>query len=253
MSPRPHDGPADDGLSAALLRLVQDDRKVEMLRANLSGFCHRCRNSLNGIKLSLYLFRREARGGVPECWSDLESTYQQVEGLFDALQAIYRPMPIARVRLDVEDLMVEHLPRWRSWFESRGLAIRLDAPDEPVLSDFDPVQLGAGLDALARWRAESGSPGTLARLGWSACGEAIEIFWEESVAVSTEPVQRGDHGSGGERRPAGRPVDALALPLLARVVAEHGGRLQAGRAPGLGVRVRWPQFLPQAADACRQA
>ncbi len=228
---------------------------VATLRANLSGFCHRCRNSLNGIKLSLYLFRREARGGVPAYWGELEATYQQVEGLFDALQAIYRPIPIARVRLDLEDLMAEHLPRWRSWFESRGLAIRLDAPDEPVLGDVDPVQFGAGFDALARWRAESGSPGSLARLGWSACDGTIEVCWEESAAVSPESVEPGNPGPDGDRWPAGRPVDALALPLLARVVAEHGGRLQVDRAPGPGVRVRvrvrWPQFQP--ADACHQA
>ncbi|MHB1556928.1 MAG: ATP-binding protein [Isosphaeraceae bacterium] len=251
MSPRPHDGPADDGLSAAFLRLVQDRRKVEAIRAHLSGFCHRCRNSLNGIKLSLYLFRREARGGVPACWPELESTYQQVEDLFDALQSIYRPMAVAKMRLDVESLIAEHLPKWRSWFETRGLAIRLEGPDEPVPSDLDPVQLGAGLDAVARWRAEAGSPGTVARLGWSTCDGAIELSWEESACGPANTVDRDSKGPGEDRRPHGRPVDALALPILARVVAEHGGRLQIGLVRGLSLRARWPQFEP--ADACRQA
>lgn len=251
MSPRPHDGPADEGLSAAFLRLVQDRRKVEALRSHLSGFCHRCRNSLNGIKLSLYLFRRQARGRVPECWSELESTYQQVEDLFDALQAIYRPMAIARVRLDVESLIAEHLPKWRSWFESRGLAIRLQGPEEPVPGDLDPVQLGAGLDAVARWRAEAGTTGTVARVGWSARDGAIELSWEESAPGSADAADRASTGPGEDRRPAGPPVDSLALPILARVVAEHGGRLQIGTLPGLSLRARWPQF--ETADACRQA
>ncbi len=251
MSPRPHDGPADEGLSAALLRLVQDRRKVDALRSQLSGFCHRCRNSLNGIKLSLYLFRREARGGIPASWPELEATYQQIEGLFDSLQAIYRPMAIARVRLDVESLMADHLPKWRSWFESRGLSIRLEGPEEPVPGDLDPVQLGAGLDALARWRAEAGSPGTVARVCWAACDGAIEVSWDESASGSSGAVARESAGPGGDWQPAGRSVDALALPILARVVAEHGGRLQIGRVRGLSIRARWPQFEP--ADACRQA
>ena len=251
MSPRPHDGPADEGLSAAFLRLVQDRRKVESLRSHLSGFCHRCRNSLNGIKLSLYLFRREARGRVPECWSDLESTYQQVEGIFDALQAIYRPVTSAKVRLEVESLMSEHLPKWRSWFESRGLAIRLEAPEEAVPGDLDPVQLGAGLDAVARWRAEAGSSGMVARVGWSASDGMIELSWEESVPGSADAADRPGLGPADDRRPASRPVDSLALPILARVVAEHGGRLQIGTLRGLSLRARWPQF--ETADACRQA
>src|SRR5262249_50972723 len=94
MSARPHEGPAEEGLSSSLLQIVHDPERVDRLRTALSVFCHRCRNSLNGIKMSLYLFRREARGAVPDSCVDLEAIYQQIVNLFDHLQSIYRPMAI---------------------------------------------------------------------------------------------------------------------------------------------------------------
>ena len=79
--------------------------------------------------MSLYLFRREARGAVPDCWGDIETIYHDIEHLFDHLQTIYRPMPITVVRSPLEDLIDHHVPKWRSWFESRGRTLQLDRPD----------------------------------------------------------------------------------------------------------------------------
>jgi hypothetical protein len=218
----------------------------------LSGFCHRCRNSLNGIKMSLYLFRREARGAVPACWGDLESIYHRVEHLFDHLQTIYRPMTLAMVRSHLDEVIHFHAPKWRSWFESRGRAIRLDPPECQVPCEFDPAQLGAGLDAMAAWRAEAGDAGTLTRIAWSARDGSIEVRWEEvSSDEPAVPLEVADGFTGRDVASSSRAVDALALPLLARIVAAHGGRLHHVRQPGLIVQLRWPQFQP--AGRCHEA
>src|SRR5262249_40016880 len=145
MSPRPHEGPAEEGLSSSLLPIVHEAERVERLRTVLSGFCQRCRNSLNGIKLRLYLFRREARGAVPGSWGEIEAIYQQVEHLFDHLQTIYRPMTITMVRWPLGELIHHHVSKWRARFESRGLALQLHPPESEVTGDFDPGQLGVGL------------------------------------------------------------------------------------------------------------
>jgi hypothetical protein len=245
MSPRPHEGPAEEGLSSSLLRVVHDPQRVECLRQVLSGFCHRWRNSLNGVKMSLYLFRREARGAVPGCWGELESIYHQVEHLFDHLQTIYRPMVITRVRSPLDQLLGDHLPKWRAWYESRGRLVHLDAPDREVLGDFDPAQLGMGLDALAAWRAEACDAQRQTRVGWEARGGSIEIQWEEIADDGPfMPPEEPDGLETGSRFASVRRLDTLALPLLARVIAAHGGRLHHSYDPGLCVQLRWPQFEP---------
>jgi hypothetical protein len=250
MSPRPHEGPAEEGLSSSLLRIVHEAERVERLRAVLSGFCHRCRNSLNGIKMSLYLFRREARGAVPDSWGEIEAVYQQVEHFFDHLQTIYRPMTITMVRSPLDELMHHHVPKWRPWFESRGLALQVDPPECAVIADFDPAQLGVGLDAMAAWRAEVGRAGGLARVAWGGHDGSIEIRWQETTP--DDPGEAPEHATVFARRDAGcsssRLVDVLAMPLLARIVAAHGGRLHRERGTGFGMRLRWPQYRPGDVD-----
>jgi signal transduction histidine kinase len=224
-----------------LLRIVHDPEQVGRLRDALRGFCHRCRNSLNGMKMSLYLFRREARRAVPDRWGELEAIYQQMEQLFDHLQTIYRPMTIETVRAALDELIRQQVPRWRSWFEARGLSFRQDPRAKAISGDFDPAQLVAGLDALASWRAAVGTPGVVACIGWGACDGWIEFRWSE--APSREPTGPFERDAA-RRGPAGcsPPVDVLALPLLARIVAAHGGRLDREPGPGFRIVLRWPQY-----------
>ncbi len=243
MSPRPHEGPAEEGLSSSLLRIVQEPERVQCLRAALSDYCHRYRNALNGIKMSLYLFQREARGAVPDSLDDIEAIYRQIVRLFDHLQTIYRPMAMTMVRSTLDGLIHHQVPTWRSWFESRGLTVQLDPPESEVPADFDPAQLGIGLDALAAWRAESCAPATSTRIAWMARDGWIELRWEE--IASQHPRDRSDLAGRTippEGKSAGRRLDLLELPLLARIVAEHGGRIH--RTPGEALRLvlDWPQF-----------
>jgi hypothetical protein len=226
-----------------LLQIVHEPERIDRLRTVLSGFCHRCRNSLNGIKMSLYLFRREACGAVPDSWRDIEAIYQQVEHLFDHLQSIYRPMTVTMMRSPLDELIRHHAPKWSTWCERRDLTLCLEPPDSEVIGDFDPAQLGAGLDALAAWRADVGPRGGLARVAWNIHDSSIEIRWREMAPQDTrelrdEPCLFGRRDSS----PSPRCVDVLALPVLGRILAAHGGRLHSEQGAGFGVRLRWPRY-----------
>jgi hypothetical protein len=246
MSPTPYEGLVEEGLSSSLLPIVHDPQRLDHLRAELSGLCHRCRNSLNGIKLSLYLFRREAGGAVPDCWGEIERIYHQVEHLFDHLQAIYRPMTVMVIRTSLDELLDDHLPKWRSWFESRGLDVQLEPPESGVVGDFDPAQLGVGLDAMAAWRAEVGHTGVLAHVAWRIRDGWIEIHWKESRhRHDSEPDEDPSTFSLRDGGSSSWRVDLLALPLLARIIVEHGGRLDFIPSAGFHVRLQWPQFQQQ--------
>src|SRR5262249_3129067 len=217
MSPQPHEGPAEEGLSSAILRLAGDPDRIDQLRPMLSGFSHRWRNTLNGIKLALYLFRRDPGGEVPQCWSDLERTYEEVERFFDRLQAIYRPVSLTMVRSRVGQLISDRIPSWRSLFLPKGRAIRLDPPSEDLPGDFDPIRLGSSLDAFVAWRAEAGEEGCNSRLGWRTSDGFFELAWNESrSSIGTIPGNL--QGEQRHDTKVGEELDPLALPLLARTV-----------------------------------
>jgi signal transduction histidine kinase len=241
MSPQPHECLAEDELSCSILRLVDDPERVESLRRMLSSFNHQCRNSLNGIKMSIYLFKREAGGPMPQRWLELERTYQELERLFDRLQVIYRPLTLTLVRSPFGQLVSERLPTWRSWFHHRGRALEVAPPGDDGPSDFDPMYLGLALDAFVAWRAEAGYANFQTSLSWKIEGDTLEVRCDEArPAAFCQPAERQRAGAHGSR-PLGQ-IDSLALPLLARIVSAHGGYLETSSGPDFTMRLRFPRF-----------
>jgi hypothetical protein len=208
-----------------LIRVATDPVRRARLYDLLGGFCHQCRNHLNSLKLSLYLAGR--RG--PECeraaWSEHDARYRAVERVYDRLQQICRPMHLTPVRLPVALLWDEVFPAWTELFRPGGIALEPAPPTAPAAVDFDPVRLRPALDALAEWRAAT-PPSRRVRFAWDTDGGEFLVEWRESVAT---PAPR-----------AAGSADALALPLLARVLAAHGGTLEIAAASPFHLRLRWP-------------
>jgi hypothetical protein len=210
----------------------------DAVRQVLSSFSHRCRNSLNGIKLSLYLVRRDPSGPVPSCWNELELTYQEIERLFNYLQTIYRPSAATMVRSPLGRLVADLGPKWRTWFRAKNRILEIDAPAHDSAGDFDPMQLGMGLDALVGWRAEMGDARCHHRLSWNTRNDSFEVRWDELAGSEVQPVD------ARQTQPFSEPQRAsgLVLLLLARIAAAHSGELDTNRESALSLRLRWPQF-----------
>jgi hypothetical protein len=241
MSPQPHEDLAEDELSCSILRLVDDPKRIETLRKMLRSFNHQCRNSLNGIKMSLYLFKREAGGQVPQRWLELEHTYQELERLFDRLQVIYRPLSLTLVHSPFGQLVNERLHTWGPLFDQRGRGLEVAPPGDDGPSEFDPMYLGLALDAFVAWRAKVGSVNFETRLSWKIEKESLEVTWEEALPAEGCPAAEPQCVGVQSSRPQGQ-MDSLALPLLARIVAAHGGSLETGNEPDYATRIRLPRF-----------
>ena len=87
---------------------------------------------------------------------DLGRRCDEIEKLFDRLDRIYQSTPLFLVRSPLGQLFAERLRTWRSLYPDWAPAIALDPPKHDAVGDFDPSQLGLGLDALVMSRAESG-------------------------------------------------------------------------------------------------
>ena len=120
-------------------------------------FSHRCRNSLHGIKLGLYLLKRDLHDPLHGRWKDLVRTYDEIEKLFVGLERIYQSRLLTLIRSPLGHLFAERLPLWRVRYPEWGHTIVLDPPDQELPGDFDPSHLGVGLDRFVAWRAESGA------------------------------------------------------------------------------------------------
>ncbi len=230
-------------MSGSLLRFI-DEGQLEPLRQALSGFNHRCRNMLNSMKMGFYLTKRAATGPMPERWEELSLTYTEVERLFDVIQAIYRTMSLTLVRQPFRAMVDERRETWRGLFERRGLTLTIEPPSRESAGEFDAMRLASALDGFIAWRASLLRPGGGAVLSWSTSGGRFQVTWKEASGSAAPPepaIPTPPHAA------LSATTRSLSLPLLARVIVEHHGRLSW--TPGADVEAYfwWPQAVSEPA------
>lgn len=217
--------PNQDQLAATLIKVVSDPMKVRDLHEILGGFCHQCRNSLNTIKLSLYLTRRAAQEPAGLDWNHLDERYRDVETIFDRLHTLCRPMTLNVIRAPLGLIFEDRGPTWQSAMAARDRRLTLVSNSEHDVGEFDPIRLSQGLDSFVLWRSKLGDPGQPATLCWEIRESRFAVDWHEPGV----PYQPDSHRS-----------DSLALPLLARVVAAHGGAVALDHRHGFHLGASWP-------------
>lgn len=217
------------GLAGALLRIADDPPRVEAVHRLLTPFCHRARNRLNSIKLSLYLTRRHTSAADRDYWDAIEARYRAVEQYLEQYQTFFLPLSINPIEAPLDAFLAEHRAAWSSRLAERGWSIELLVPMGPVVGRFDPSRLGQGLDALVTSRADSCESPARIVVSVDRVGDRLELNWNEELVESTGR-QRGSRARG----------TGLAIPQLARIVVAHGGSLQLAEGPNLSLRLSWP-------------
>ncbi len=212
-------------LARSFIATMSNPDQFQELYGILGEFCHLFRNRLNSLKLSLYLAKREGPLMRPESWDALDREYRRAEQFMEQLQMVYRPTPLSSVRLPLGMLLDDRCPVWNEWLSCRGRRVELSGPRDPAVGDFDPSRLGQGLDALAAWRSEAGEPGTSITLRWRAERDQLQMEWKEFATTTATSTSC---------------PSSLALPLLARVMADHGGSMSVAPGSGLRLRLSWP-------------
>jgi hypothetical protein len=226
MAPVTIEGIPGEGLAVSLLRVSSDPAQRARLHQLLGTFCHQCRNTLNSLKLSLYLAKRSAAPDKLGPWNDLEPRYRDVEQFFERLQLIVRPMPLTTVRLPLALLLEDRGAAWSALLAARERRLDLAPPCESSTVAYDPLRLGDALDSLVAWRAEAGPAGQPARLRWDTVGGQAFLEWSEAAGSGREPPCDGPQ--------------SLVLPLLGRVASAHGGSVSVDARDGLRVGLSWP-------------
>lgn len=209
---------------------------------------HEIKNPLTPIQLAAERLRRRYLGRLPADDSDIleratGTIITQVEALKHLVNAFAdyaRPSPPQRLRIGLNALVADVLALYQQ--DSRLQLRRALHPAEIVL-EADPDRLRQVLHNLIKNAIEaSDQAGGLIRLD---VGTAL-VQPDPDSAAQAALIQVRDYGQGlppGFDLAATEPYrsdkprgSGLGLVIVRRIVAEHGGRIEAGNAEGGGAR-----------------
>ncbi len=234
---------AGEGLAEGLSRIVVDPGRIAALHKVLGPFCHQSRNILNSLKISLYLANRKETPaeGVAGFWEDVEKRYRAVEGLYDRLQMMWRPLTLTLVPMPLSLLFEDRRRAWVADFAAHGRVLQMSAVGKVAVGEYDPHWLGLALDAFVAWRASVGERGRKATLRWSTCDGQFHLEWLEPPTSKESPAVGAEEGVPAVAAGTSDQLEPLALPYLIRVIAAHSGIVELLEPGGCHLRLSWPQ------------
>lgn len=229
--------PQTDGASLAadsLLDIARADEVRSTLEERFSDYCHACSNRLNSLKLSLYLAQRQPAGRSDRLLQTARERYQLLEQQFELFRAVCRPLKLSPVRLDLALLIEDRRASWTKVLAGQGVQLVVEPPGRPVEVWLDADRLGRALDAMVEWRGRVCRPGVVATLDWGRRNRPgspglVYLAWREF-----------DLPAGKGVVPDPSLVSTWALPVLTRVVTEHGGSVSCREKDGWQAEILWP-------------
>jgi signal transduction histidine kinase/ActR/RegA family two-component response regulator len=226
--------------------LREADRRKDEFLATLA---HELRNPLAPIRSSLQLLR-ESSDAPGELCAMLERQVDQMVRLVDDLLEISRMtqgrIELRRERVELVSVLRAALETSRPAIEAGSHRLELSLPGEPLAVDADPLRLAQVfvnlLDNAAKYTPDGGH----IRLRAERRGDEVEIgVRDDGVGIPSEllprvfePFTRSPHAL-----PRATGGLGIGLALVARLVALHGGRVEArsdGPARGSEFVVRLP-------------
>jgi PAS domain S-box-containing protein len=238
-----------------LKELETERRKAEKLayfQMLASGVAHEIRNPLCGIKTFAQLLpRRQDDQEFVEEFSRISAMeIRRIEGLLDRLRTLGKPGDRPHVHVDVRVPIAEAVALMEPTFTEKGVRIRLNVPNEPIVvfGDHDGLkQLALNLlmnayeatprDGIVMAEIRRGSDDavlTVTDTGDGIPGELLNRLFEPFV--TTKP-----RGSG------------LGLAISAGMASMHGGTLRAANVGAGGAELTLTLPLASADEATAAA
>jgi two-component system, OmpR family, sensor kinase len=215
---------------------------LERERRFVDDASHELRTPLATLRgeIDLALTRRRDAAELEASLRSAQEDVERLQRLTDDLLLLARTrggrIPVHRVETSLAVLLARTIHTVESQAAAAGVAIEVDAPDEPVT--LDPDRMEQALRNLLENAIRHTPPGGVVRVsGRRLDGTARFVvadsgpgFRPDLLSRAFEPFTRGDADSGGTTG-AG-----LGLSIVRTVAEAHGGSASAENSPG-GARV----------------
>lgn len=242
-------------LEESVADLVRKEREHEERLASQAGFAevgemaaemaHEFKRPLASIRSAVSLLEQEYELN-DQAQSLLEAVDGQLGKLTETMQdlfALAKPVELESGQVDLRNAVDEALSQLSGLVDTSGYSIQRDyTPDLPVLwgdqHRIEQAALNVMLNALEAMENGGGLHIRLDRVG----DRVVAEFTDTGPGIPEEQVEKV-FLPFYSTKPSGT---GLGLPLVARVVAAHGGELEVQSEPGEGTTVRmvFPTEVP---------
>jgi len=229
----------------------QELQRLAAIGETVAGLVHYQKNLLNGLRGGLYLtdgaMARGDRERLREGWRMLDSTVQRIEKLtLDMLYYVKERVP-RREPTDLNEVISEAVDLMRETAASRDVELQVELDEgigQPPLDRTAICRAILNLVSNAIDACEESKSGNLVSLKSHAGADGVAVTVADNGIGMSEDVrsqlfQRFFSTKGGQGT-------GLGLPVVKKVVEEHGGILEVESTPGEGsaFHLRFPGSPP---------
>lgn len=227
-------------------------RQLAQLGALFAGFAHEIRNPLSTIGLNLQLVKEDF--GAAETPRDkrvvrrletIEQEVKRLQGILDEFLGFVRVPKLDRKPTSLEQLIAELVEFMAPELMEEEIALRsyLESSVDPVF--VDPAQIRAVLLNLVRNAAQASKAGDEIMISLLRDGDGVLIRVTDTGEGMTPDVRDRAFRPYFSTKKSGT---GLGLPIVRRVVEQHGGSIELASEVGKGSQftIRLPGGMPEA-------
>jgi signal transduction histidine kinase len=226
---------SNQNLRKAQVSLRRSER-LAALGQLTAGLAHELRNPLGTIKASSQMLMKDSVKGRPEVMAEMagyiDTEVNRMSGLISSFLDFARPLQIHPTRANLRAVLEDVLKQQAELAKSQGVKLTLHMEGDQTF-EFDAELLKVALSNLVQNAIQA-----------STSGQQVEIrvdAKEGSVLILVS-----DHGAGIQPQQIESIFNpffttkqqgiGLGLPIVAKVIDEHGGQIQVFSEVGKGSR-----------------
>jgi two-component system CheB/CheR fusion protein len=223
-----------------------DRRKNEFL----ATLAHELRNPLAPIRNALQIMVQSKGDAAkianlhPIIDRQLRQMVRLIDDLMDLSRITQGRLELRQERVDLDAVIQVAVETTRPLFESKRQQLRIKSPTAPIHVDADMTRLAQVFSNLLNNASKYSPPGTRVSITWerASTGFIVASVTDEGPGIPAEQLTRIFEMFVQGGRPGAREGLGIGLTLVKRIMALHGGTVEAlsGEGHGSTFRVRLP-------------
>jgi two-component system sensor histidine kinase HydH len=226
---------SNKNLRAAQVSLRRSER-LAALGQLTAGLAHELRNPLGTIKASSQMLMKDSVKSRPEVMAEMagyiDTEVNRMSGLITSFLNFARPLQIHPTPANLRTVLEDVLRQQSELAKNRNVDLALHIDGDRTF-EFDPDLLKVALSNLVQNAIQASTTGQRVEIRLESKDDEVMIFVSDQGSGIQPQHLESIFNPFFTTKPQGV---GLGLPIVAKIIDEHGGRIQVFSETGKGAR-----------------